>query len=130
MRRHAFPFALAGALAFAGAACNEKRPEAADRPPATVDAPKPAEEPAAKPDTGDRAAAATETADVKLALSMDKIVDASDINVDTDAATRTVTLKGSVVSAEQRTRAAAIAEREAEGFKVDNQLIIKRKDTN
>ena len=127
MRRHAFPFALTGALALAGAACNEKRPEAADRPPA-ADA-RPAE-PAAKPDTGDRASAATETADVKLALSMDKIVDASDINVDTDAATKTVVLKGSVASAEQRTRAAAIAEREAAGYKVDNQLIIKRKDTN
>ncbi len=34
MRRHAYPLALVGALALAGAACNEKRPEAADRPPA------------------------------------------------------------------------------------------------
>jgi hypothetical protein len=122
--------ALAGALALAGAACNEKRPEAADRPPAAAEAPRPAEEPAARPDTGDRAGAATETADVKLALSMDKLVDASDINVDTDAATKTVMLKGSVASEEQRRRAAAIAEREAEGFKVDNQLIIKRKSSS
>jgi osmotically-inducible protein OsmY len=127
MRRHAFPLALAGAMALTGAACNEKRPEAADRPPAAEARPA---EPAAKPDTGDRTGAATETADVKLALSMDKIVDASDINVDTDAATKTVILKGSVASAEQRTRAAAIAEREAEGYKVDNQLVVKRKDTN
>jgi osmotically-inducible protein OsmY len=112
MRRQLFPLALTGALALVGA-CREKHPEAADRPAATAEAPRPADDTAAKPHTGDRASAATETADVKLALSMDKIVDASDINVDTDAAAKTVTLKGTVKSAEQKTRAAAIAEREA-----------------
>ena len=71
--------------------------------------------------------AATETADVKLAISMDKTVDASDINVDTDAATKVVTLKGTVASAEQRARAEAIAVREATGFRVVNQLVVKRK---
>jgi hypothetical protein len=120
MRPQLFQVALLGALGLVGA-CNEKRPEAADRPPAAEAAPDP------RPDTGDRASAATETADVKLALSMDKTVDASDINVDTDAATKTVTLKGSVPSAEQRKQAEAIAQREAEGFKVDNQLVVKRK---
>ena len=80
-----------------------------------------------KPDAGDRASAATETADVKLAISMDKTVDASDINVDTDAATKVVTLKGTVASAEQRARAEAIAVREATGFRVVNELVVKRK---
>ena len=120
MRPQLFQLALVGALGLVGA-CNERRPEAADRPAEVAPAPDP------KPDTGDRAAAATETADVKLALSMDKTVDASDINVDTDAATKVVTLKGTVPSAEQRTRAEAVATREATGFKVDNLLVVKRK---
>ena len=119
MRPQLFQFALLGALGLVGA-CSEERPAAADRPPAEA-------APAPGPDAGDRASAATETADVKLALSMDKTVDASDINVDSNAATKTVTLKGSVPSAEQRKQAEAIAQREAEGFKVDNQLVVKRK---
>jgi osmotically-inducible protein OsmY len=117
MRSQLFPIVLVGALGVVGACSPEQRPEASDRPPAATPA----------PDLGDRTAAATETADVKLALSMDKTVDASDINVDTDAATKVVTLKGSVASAEQRARAEAIAVREAAGFKVDNQLVVKRK---
>jgi len=118
-RSHLTQMAFAGALGLVAACSPEHRPEAADRPPA-------ADAPAAKPDTGDRASA-TETADVKLAISMDKTVDASDINVDTDAATKIVTLKGTVASAEQRARAEAIAVREATGFRVVNQLVVKRK---
>jgi len=114
-----YQLAFVGALGLVGACSREQRPEAADRPVA-ADAP-------AKPDVGDKTAAATETADVKLAISMDKTVDASDINVDTDAATRTVTLKGTVASGEQRARAEAIAVREATGFKVVNDLVVKRK---
>ena len=110
--------ALMGTLGLAAAAC-ERRPEAADRPP-SADAP-------AKPGAGDRASAATETGDVKLALSMDKTVDASDVNVDTDAATKIVTLKGTVASGEQKARAEAIAVREATGYRVVNQLVVKRK---
>jgi osmotically-inducible protein OsmY len=117
MRSHLFPVVLVGALAAVGACSPEQRPEAADRPAAAAPA----------PDLGDRTAAATKTADVKLALSMDKTVDASDINVDTEAATKVVTLKGSVASAEQRARAEAIAVREAAGFTIDNQLVVKRK---
>jgi hypothetical protein len=122
MKPQLFQIALVGALGFVGACAPEERPEAADRPPAAEVTPAPA------PDTGDRASAATETADVKLALSMDKTVDASGIDVDTNAATRTVVLKGSVPSAEQRSRAAEIAEREATGYTVDNQLVVKRND--
>jgi hypothetical protein len=119
MKAQLFPVVLVGALAAVGACSPEQRPEAADRPPAA--APTPA------PDLSERASAATETADVKLALSMDKTVDASDINVDTNADTKVVTLKGSVASAEQRARAEAIAAREASGYKIDNQLLVKRK---
>ena len=117
MRSQLFQIAFAGALGLVAACSPEQRPEATDRPPAAD----------AKPDAGDRASAATETADVKLAISMDKTVDASDINVDTDAATKVVTLKGTVASAEQRARAEAIAVREATGFRVVNQLVVKRK---
>lgn len=118
MRPHLYQIAFVGALGVVGACSPEERPEAADRPPAVEPAP---------PDTGDRAAAATETADVKLAISMDKTVDASEINVDTDAATRVLTLRGSVASAEQRARAEAIAVREATGFRVVNELAVKGK---
>ena len=119
MKPQLLQIAFAGALGLVAACSPEERPEAADRPPA-ADA-------GAKPDAGDRTSAATETADVKLAISMDKTVDASDINVDTDAATRIVTLKGTVASAEQKARAEAIAVREAAGFKVVNDLVVKRK---
>jgi osmotically-inducible protein OsmY len=111
------PIVMVGALGVVVGGC-EKRPEAADRPA-----------PAARPDAADRAGAATETVDVKTALSMDKTVDASDINVDTDAATKVVTLKGTVASAEQRARAEAIAAREATGYRVDNQLAVKNPKT-
>ena len=118
MKRQLFQIAFAGALGLVAACSPEERPEAADRPPPDA---------AAKPDAGDRATAATETADVKLAISMDKTVDASDINVDTDPATKIVTLKGTVASAEQKARAEAIAVREATGFRVVNDLVVKRK---
>jgi osmotically-inducible protein OsmY len=118
MRPHLYQFAFVGALGLVAACSPEQRPEASDRPPAAE---------APKPDTSDRASAATETADVKLAISMDKTVDASDINVDTNAATKVVTLKGTVASAEQRARAEAIAVREATGFRVVNDLVVKRK---
>jgi len=118
MRKHMYGLALATALGLVAACSPEQRPEAADRPPADA---------AAKPGVADRTAAATETADVKLAISMDKTVDASDINVDTNADTKVVTLKGSVASAEQRARAEAIAVREATGYRVVNDLVVKRK---
>ena len=69
--------------------------------------------------------AATETLDVKAALMADSTVDASDINVDTYHETKTVVLKGSVPSAAMKAEAGRIAAREAEGFKVDNQLVVK-----
>jgi osmotically-inducible protein OsmY len=69
--------------------------------------------------------AATETLDVKAALMADSTVDASDINVDTFKETKTVVLKGSVPTAAMKTEAGRIAEREADGYKVDNQLVVK-----
>ena len=69
--------------------------------------------------------AATETLDVKTALTADSSVDASDINVDTIKETNTVVLKGSVPTAAQKAQAGRIAAREAEGYKIDNQLVVK-----
>ena len=69
--------------------------------------------------------AATETLDVKAALMADATVDASDINIDTYHETKTVVLKGSVPTAAQKTEAGTIAAREAEGYKIDNQLVVK-----
>jgi osmotically-inducible protein OsmY len=72
-----------------------------------------------------RLGAASETVDIKAALTADKTVDASDINVDTYAETKTVVLRGSVPTQAQKDLAARIAQREAVGFKIDNQLLVK-----
>jgi osmotically-inducible protein OsmY len=69
--------------------------------------------------------AAGETLDVKAALMVDDLVDASGINVDTFHETKTVVLKGSVPSEAQKTAAGRIAQREAEGYKIDNQLTVR-----
>ncbi len=50
---------------------------------------------------------------------------ASDVNVDTNKDTKTVTLNGSVRSAMQKSRAEAIAKDKAPGYTVVNNLIIK-----
>lgn len=70
--------------------------------------------------------AAIETMDVKVALSADSRVDASDINVDTDHTTKTVTLKGKVPTAAQKTIAEDIATAKAVGYRVRNELTVGR----
>lgn len=67
---------------------------------------------------------AIETMDVKSALIKDARVDAANINVDTSASTKTVVLKGSVPTAEQRTIAEAIARDQAKGYTINNQLTV------
>ena len=78
-------------------------------------------------ESGSALGAAKETVDVKTALMADAAVDASDINVDTFHETKTVVLKGSVPTAAQKTEAGNIAKREAAGYRVDNQLVVKPK---
>ena len=75
-------------------------------------------------DAGDATHAAKQTLDVKTALMADSSVDASRIDVDTDASTRTVTLKGTVPNAAQKATAERIARDKAEGYKVRNQLTV------
>lgn len=73
---------------------------------------------------GRAADAAVETMDVKVALTTDSRVDASNINVDTDHTTKTVTLKGRVPTAAQKTIAEQIATDKATGYRVVNQLTV------
>jgi osmotically-inducible protein OsmY len=133
-----FALTAAGFLAFAGVACDntargveddarnaqEEARESTDAAKAEAD--KTADEASR---TAGRAAgsvdAATETLDVKSALMADATIDASEINVDTLHETKTVILKGSVPTSAQKEEAARIAAREAEGYRVDNQLMVK-----
>ncbi|MSO63370.1 MAG: BON domain-containing protein [Acidobacteria bacterium] len=57
----------------------------------------------------DKTGGGIEPMDVKAALITDGRVDAGNINVDTSASTKTVLLKGSVPTTEQRTMAEVIA---------------------
>jgi osmotically-inducible protein OsmY len=72
----------------------------------------------------EKTAAATNTVDVKSALIADGRVDASNVNVDTDSSTRTVVLKGTVPTAQQKTTAETIAHDNAEGYTIVNQLTV------
>ena len=72
----------------------------------------------------EKTTAATNTVDVKSALIADGRVDASNINVDTSANTKTVVLKGSVPTAQQKTLAEQIARDKAEGYTIQNQLTV------
>ena len=62
--------------------------------------------------------------DVKTALLADRSLDASRIEVETDASTKTVTLKGSVPTQVQKAHAERIAREKAEGYKVVNRLAV------
>jgi osmotically-inducible protein OsmY len=72
----------------------------------------------------EKTSAATNTVDVKSALIADGRVDASNINVDTSASTKTVVLKGTVPNAQQKVTAETIAKDKAEGYKIVNQLTV------
>ena len=75
----------------------------------------------------EKTAAGVETMDVKAALIADGRVDAANINVDTIASSKTVVLKGSVPTAEQRTIAETIARDHAKGYTITNQLTVVAK---
>jgi len=75
----------------------------------------------------EKTAAGVETVDVKAALIADGRVDASNINVDTSASTKTVVLKGTVPTAEQKSVAEAIARSQAKGYTINNTLTVAPK---
>jgi predicted small secreted protein len=70
--------------------------------------------------------AGKQTVDIKAALMAAKGIDASHIDVDTDANTRTVTLKGTVPTASQRTAAAELARDKAQGYRIRNLLTVAK----
>lgn len=70
--------------------------------------------------------ATLEAMDVKAALMADESIDASNINVEVLDDTKMVVLKGSVASQEQKARAERIASNQAPGYRVDNQLAVRR----
>lgn len=79
-------------------------------------------------DAGDTVSAAAQTTMVKAALMADKDVDASRIDVDTEAATKTVMLKGTVPTAAQKTTAERIARAKvSKGYSVHNMLTVAPK---
>jgi hypothetical protein len=120
-----FALTAAAFLAFGSVACeNTSRGVEDDATKAQEEARESASDAART--SGDATAsmdAATETLDVKAAL-MASAVDASNINVDTMGDTRTVVLKGTVPTAAQKEEAGRIAAREAEGYRIDNQLVV------
>jgi osmotically-inducible protein OsmY len=73
------------------------------------------------------AGAEKHTVDVKAALMLDKGVDASHIDVDTDANSKTVTLKGTVPTDSQKAAAERVAREHAQGYKVHNLLAVREK---
>jgi osmotically-inducible protein OsmY len=78
-------------------------------------------------DAADAAAAAVQTAQVKAALVADSSVEARGIDVDTDAHSKTITLKGQVPSEAQKTAAGRIAKAAAStGYGVVNDLTVRR----
>ena len=69
--------------------------------------------------------AAAQTMQIKTALIDADNLDANDINVDTDGATKTVTLKGHVPTAGQKAAAERIAKEKAPGYRVVNEIVIR-----
>jgi hypothetical protein len=65
-----------------------------------------------------------QTLDVKAALMLAQSIDASHINVDTDAETRTVTLRGSEPTDAQKMAVAKVAREKADGYQVVNLLTV------
>lgn len=73
---------------------------------------------------GAAVAAASQTFDVKASLMADTTINAGKINVDTDPKTKTVILKGSVPTDQQKAAAEKLAISKATGYKVVNQLVV------
>jgi hyperosmotically inducible protein len=78
-------------------------------------------------EVGSEVGAKKQAVDVKAALMLDKSIDASHIDVDTDADSKTVTLKGTVPTAAQKAAAEKVAREKAEGYQVRNQLTVVKK---
>ena len=69
--------------------------------------------------------AAAQTMQIKTALIDADNLDANNIDVDTNADTKTVTLKGHVQNASQKAAAARIAKEKAPDYRIVNDLVIR-----
>ena len=69
--------------------------------------------------------AAAQTMQIKTALIDADNLDANNIDVDTNADTKTVTLKGHVATASQKAAAERIAKEKAPDYRVVNSLVIE-----
>ncbi len=69
--------------------------------------------------------AAAQTMQIKTALIDAENLDAGGIDVDTDGATKTVTLKGHVPTAAQKAAAERIAKEKAPDYTIKNMLEVK-----
>lgn len=67
---------------------------------------------------------ATQTMDVKASLMVEQGLDATNINVDTDSAARTVTLRGRVPTEAQKEQAERVATARGNGYRIINQLTV------
>jgi osmotically-inducible protein OsmY len=76
-------------------------------------------------DAGNGMASGMNTADVKAALLAEQRLRATDINVESDDATKTLSLNGSVPTAEQKQMAEDVAKAKAPEYKIVNNLTIK-----
>ncbi|MEP6832189.1 MAG: BON domain-containing protein [Gemmatimonas sp.] len=76
---------------------------------------------------GDAISGAAETGQVKSALLANDQLDASNINVDTDEAKKTLTLKGTVPAESHKKLAGDIATAKATGYTIVNELTVKPK---
>ena len=70
--------------------------------------------------------AAQQTGQIKAALMADATIDSTTIDVDTQADTQTVVLKGHVRSAAEKASAGRIAAAKAPGFTIANRLEVRR----
>lgn len=77
--------------------------------------------------TGEAVGGALQTGEIKTAIMADDRVDSSDINVDTDEASKTVTLRGSVGTDAEKTWAGEIAASKAPGYTITNNLVVRPK---
>ncbi len=66
-----------------------------------------------------------ETIDVKSAIIADKTIDSGAIDVDTYQDKKTVVLGGTVPTQAQKDKAEEIARKNATGYKIDNQLVVR-----
>ena len=65
-----------------------------------------------------------QTLDVKSAIIADKTIDSGAIDVDTYADKKLIVIRGSVPTEAQKAKATEIAQKNAEGYKIDNQLAV------